>query len=476
MNDVLDLSQTNLPRPWPLPLLGSKLHLARFFQDPISSLLTLYRDHGSTVLLSERRPAIVCAFGAENNRQILTDTETFHNYSTSLVKTPPNSAASRLPFWMPALNGEAHRRRRRLVMPLFSRSTVEGYRDIMATLGERLISEWRVGQTVNLTGEMVRITLPVFLRCVYGLEFTKDAVPIAHLAMDFLDGMGSLPAILLPFNVPGLPYHHFLRTCELLEKEIQGFIRERRENPTNASNDLLSLLLQSRDEEGNALSEPEVVAEVNGLFVAGHETTANTLAWTLFLLAQHPRVHADLLDELTSVLHGDAPTVEQLNQLPLLDAVVKESMRLLPAIPLLFLRKTSRDVALGRHTLPEGTTVALSPLVSHHAPDVFPEPRRFRPERWSTLKPSPYEYMPFGAGPRLCVGTAFSMLELRILLALIVQRYRLALVPGTVMNPKVRSVVMGLSRDIAVRVVRQDRNFEPPMRVEGTIRNLVDLS
>src|SRR5262249_42201632 len=167
-----------------------------------------------------------------------------------------------------------------------------------------------------------------------------------------------------------------------------------------------------------------------------HLTTASTLTWTLFLLAQHPQVAAEVVDELAGVLRGQAPTLEQLEQLPLLEGVIKESMRMLPASAYSH-RVNTEPVDIGPLHVRKGTPVIFSQIITDHLGELFPEPGLFRPERWRTITPSPYAYLPFAAGPRMCVGANLSMMVLKITLAALLQRYHPAIVPGASINGKV---------------------------------------
>jgi cytochrome P450 len=211
------------------------------------------------------------------------------------------------------------------------------------------------------------------------------------------------------------------------------------------------------------------------LLIAAHETSSHTLSWTLLLLSQHPEVLGALLAELDAKLGGSAPTLEQLGQLPVLDSVVKESMRLLPATPFLFFRRATGSFELGPYTLPEKAVVLLSPLVTHREPSLYPEPLRFWPERWKTLSPSTYEYLPFGAGPRMCIGASFANMALRVLLALLVQRFRFTLSPDARVSRLVRGITLGPKHGLPMRIDAQDRRSAPPGPVRGDIHQLVQL-
>jgi len=458
MTQPLALSGTALRGPRPLPLLGAKGNLLRFFSDPIGQLLRMHREFGEACTFTEGDLSILCLFGPGYNQQVLSDRNLFHNDSRAFFPLP--KTAEQLLGGLTAMNGEVHRRQRKLMMPAFQKSRVEGYRDDMVAVTERALSRWTPGSTIDLGEEMIELTLQVALRCLFGLEDERQAHELGHLGMDFLEALTSPAAMALPYNVPGTPYAHFVRTANVLHGRILALIRHKRTLPEGR--DVLSLLLRAQDEDGSALTDEQLLAQASILYVAGHETTSHTLCWTLFLLSQHPRVLADLEDELHGVLRGDAPTVEQLSRLPLLDAVVKESMRLLPTTPFLFLRKASEDFQLGSLSLPPGTNLMLSPLVTHRLPDLYPEPARFRPERWQRLQPSLYEYLPFGAGPRMCLGATFAAQEVRLVLALLIQRFRLSLAPGARVATQVRGITLGPKHGLSMHVGTRSTPLPPP--------------
>ncbi len=218
----------------------------------------------------------------------------------------------------------------------------------------------------------------------------------------------------------------------------------------------------------------ELIGHTNVFFVAGHETTANALTWTLFLLAQHPNIAADLLDELDSVLHGTAPTLEQLEQLTFLDQVVKESLRMFtPAI--FHGRVTSQATEFCSYELAAGTEVFVSIYHTHRMPDLYPEPARFRPQRWDSIHPSIFEYNPFSAGPRMCIGWQFALEEIQIVLAMLMQRFRLQCAPNIVIN-RAGSIVLTPYGGLSMTIHAQDRRFQDGVGgVRGNVREMVDL-
>lgn len=230
----------------------------------------------------------------------------------------------------------------------------------------------------------------------------------------------------------------------------------------------------------DALSDDELVGEANGLFVAGYDTSAQTLMWTLFLLALHGDVLDEVHAEFDAVLGAGSarrdPTAADVDRLVVLDRALKESMRVLPAAPMLFMREVVQETRLGDVPLPPGATVVLSTVVTHRDDGVFPEPRSFRPARFKDVDPPTYAYLPFGAGARMCLGAAFARQSLRLLLALILQRVRPVVVDGAVISRRVRGIALGTKGALPMRLL--PRAVAAPRtraRVGGDIHDLVDL-
>lgn len=282
------------------------------------------------------------------------------------------------------------------------------------------------------------------------------------------------PSMIPRVDLPLSAYRRWLDLTHAIDRETVAIVREKRAR-AEIGGDMLSMLLAARDEDGSALDEDELVGHTGVIFAAGHETSTNALAWTLLLLAEHPDVAADVCDELALVLRGEPPTVADLARLPLLDAVVKESLRVLPPVPL-HPRVVAEDHELAGFSLPRRTELMLSIFHMHHDPDVFREPRRFMPSRWSTIKPTTFEYNPFSAGPRMCIGASFATMEIKIVLATLLQRFRVELVPGAKIDRRV-AITMAPKHGLPMRVRAADQAWKRGAgRLRGgDVRELVDF-
>lgn len=447
--------------------------LRDFPRDPIACMRRLYRTHGPIAALEEEGQRLVFAFGPRYNQQLLSDPQTFHSRFFA-IRGPRNSAQRRLTCGLLSMNGSEHKRHRRLVFGPFQKKSIEVYRDALAGLAEQMLGQWGPGQVRDIFRDMTQFMLRVTSSVLFGFDLPELAYAIGHMTerwvrMNHELGIGAL------VSDPGITsaYHRLLALAEALEAQILAMITHRRASAA-MTNDVLSLLVRAHDETGAALSDAELIGQAAILFAAAHLTTANTLTWTLFLLAEHPEVAADLVDELTATLGGGAPTLEQLERLPLLDRVIKESMRVLPASS--YSQRTNVEpVELGPFRLALGTTVIFSQYITHHMPDLFPQPERFLPDRWHTICPSSYEYLPFAAGPRMCIGASLAMMTLKITLPAILQRYRLKVVPGANINGLVTSTMLAPTSGMPMLVSGPHTPFSASW-IRGNIHELVELA
>jgi cytochrome P450 len=319
---------------------------------------------------------------------------------------------------------------------------------------------------------MRQLTLNIAVKTLIGLAPSEGGGYLGRMLQRWQGFLFSTLTVLAPVNLPGLPYHRLLALSEKLVAEIQQIIERKRARGVDEG-DVLSLLLRAYAEDGSRLTDEELIGQTLTLFIAGHETTASALTWTLFLLSQHPRVLADLLDELVGKLGGQTPAMEQLNDLPLLESVIKESMRLLP--PFIWqLRLSQAPCEIGPYSLPQGTMVIVSSIITHHRADLYPQPHQFRPERWLTIDPTPYEYFPFSAGPRMCLGATFAMLEMKIVLSTILQQCRLSLLAQAQID-RTGLVFSAPRGGLSMQINPLDCPFVNS-EVRGNIRTLVDLN
>ena len=327
--------------------------------------------------------------------------------------------------------GELWLRQRRLAQPAFHRQRIAEYAQTMANQALFHIKDWKEGDRRDMAEEMMALTLEIAVRTLFGTEFTNEAKPVGkavtRLMRYQIRRMRS--PIKIPPHWPTRSNRRADRDYNYLDSLVYKIIETRRQALADGHahrSDLLSLLMAATDDQGGRMNTKQLRDEVMTLFIAGHETTAVTLGWTWHLLSQNARVEEKLHAELDSVLHGAAPSIDQIRQLPYLDAVLHEALRLFPAAYIIQ-RTSNEPVTLGGYHFPRGTTFLMSQWILHRDPRYFDAPEEFRPERWLdglTDRLPPYAYFPFGGGPRKCIGQAFAMMELGIVVALLAQRFR----------------------------------------------------
>lgn len=462
--------QAELLGPRALPLVGVRGNYFAFVADQLRWLHKLSR-YGPLVPLARRNLNHLFVFHPDLNMQVLSNPTLFR--SMELWKpAPEGSSLRRLWTGLLTINGEHHRKQRRMMMPAFHKKRVESYRDAMVARIDRMLSTWRPGEARDIFQEMRQVTLLIVTQVLFGLEDDGETLRMGRLMAHWFESYASPLNQLFPLDKPGLPYRRLLRISEQGETAIRGLIARKRAQGANEE-DVLSMLIQARDEEGGSMSDAELVGQTNILFVAGHETTTNSLTWTLFLLDQHPEVLAALVDELEGELKGSPPTVEQLERLPLLDRVVKESLRILPPVPTAF-RISTAPFELGGHGFGEGVMLFYSPYITHRLPDLYPEADRFLPERWLKAEPPVYGYIPFSNGPRRCIGATMALLEIKLMLAMLLPRFRLSLPWGARVDTLVRATLRPKG-GLPMRIHAQDRRFKRSW-VRGRIRSLVALA
>jgi cytochrome P450 len=337
--------------------------------------------------------------------------------------------------------GAAHLRQRRLMQPAFHRDRLEAYASVMTEYADRMRTSWSDGATIDAAQDMMRLTLGVVGKTLFGADVDGQAPEVGRTLTAVMD---TFWITMLPFfdSLEKLPIPALRRSRRAradLDAIIYGMIAERRNSPRDRG-DLLSMLLMAQDKEGDGtgMTDRQVRDEAMTIFLAGHETTANSLSWTWYLLSQAPEVEARLHQEVDRVLDGRLPTMADIPQLTFLEKFLTESMRLYPPAWIVG-RRALEDYPIDGYVAPARSIFIVSPYIIHRDARHYPEPERFHPDRWTPeFKASlpPFAYMPFGGGPRRCIGDAFAWTELVLVTAAIAQRWQLRLVPGHPVVPQ----------------------------------------
>jgi cytochrome P450 len=329
-------------------------------------------------------------------------------------------------------DGEHWRRHRRLAQPAFQVEQVERYGAVMVEYAERLLGEWRPGQTRDVHADMMRLTLEIVAQTLFSATAAGQADRVGR-AMEEVMRFWASPLALVPWLwwLPVPANLRYRRAVRDLDATLRDTIAGRRAAGPGAD-DLLSRLLPARDEEGGRLTDRQLRDELVTLFLAGHETTALALSFCFYLLARHPDAEARLAAELDEVLGGRLPCAADVPRLRYTGWVVREAMRLFPPVPSIG-REALADCEIGGYAVPKGAQLALVQWVVHRDRRWFDDPEDFRPERWENdlaRRLPRCAYFPFGDGPRVCIGQHFAVMEAVLILATVTRRFRLALAPG----------------------------------------------
>ena len=329
--------------------------------------------------------------------------------------------------------GSTWTQHRQIVQPAFRKEAIASYAPIMVEHATRLVDHWQDGQTLDVHLQMIDVTARIVTQCLFGTELGAGADE-AHAAMAILTESfkSRLDALVhLPLILPTPANRRFRRAMAGIDGVLGRIISQRRQGPPRP--DVLSALLQAARPDGTpALDDRAIRDEVATLFLAGHETTANALSWTHWLLARHPDCQARLERELDETLAGRPPSLADLPQLPYCRQVIEESMRLMPPAWIIG-REALVPVEIAGALVQRGTTVLMSPWVVHRDRRWFAEPERFLPERWGdglAERLPDFAYFPFGGGARSCIGAGFARMEMALLLACMASRFRMTLAPG----------------------------------------------
>ena len=329
-------------------------------------------------------------------------------------------------------DGSTWVRQRRLLQPSFHHERVAAYSRIMVGHAERMLATWRDGETRDLLPDMIQLTMEIIAEVLFGDDLASETAQASEALRVFFEQFDERFGLyLIPEWLPTPGNIRYRRAIGRLDGLLEKVIRLRRSSGHD-SGDILSMLLRVQAEDGSRMNERQLRDEMMTLFFTGHETTALALSWTWYLLAQHPEVEARVYEEVDRVLGQRVPTHEDIPQLHLVDAVIKESLRLYPPAYGV-VRQAVKDCQIGGYTVPAGTTLAMFPWMVHRDPRYFDRPEEFLPDRWSDglAKRLPKcAYFPFSVGPRVCIGNTFALTELALLIPVIVRKFQFQLAPG----------------------------------------------
>lgn len=407
-------------------------HQAEFWKDPLSLMLRARHECGDLVRLRFGPFWFHLLSSPEQAYSVLVEKNKHYSKRTPGYKMLQTALGDGLV----TSEGELWRRQRRIAQPAFNKGQIAGLTEVMREAAQDQGDAWedvaRRGVIVDVAHEMSAVTLRIAGETLFGVDLSDDSEGVGLSLNRMMEGftrMMSAPFPLLA-TLPTPANLRAKRAVADLDRLVHEIIAERRREPGEKPT-LLNMLIDARDENGQGMSDKQLRDEVLTLLLAGHETTANALTWTFYILSKHPEVTRRLEAELDEVLDGKPPTMEQTRDLVYTTQVIKESMRLFPPVWMVGRRAEEEDEIAG-HRVPRGSLVLMSPYVMHRHPDVWENPEGFDPERFAPDRPAPPRgaYMPFIVGPRKCIGEHFAMTEAVIVVATLLSRYRLEVVPG----------------------------------------------
>jgi cytochrome P450 len=410
--------------------------LPQFRRDPLSFLIDLARTHGDIVYFKLGPQDIYFINSPDLIRDVLVTNNRNFKKSRGL-----ELAKKFLGEGLLTSEGEFHHRQRRLAQPAFHKHRINGYAQVMVDFAIRTRDRWQIGETIDIGHEMMRLTLSVVAKTLFDADVESDAGEVGEALTTIMEMfnrlMAPFPQVLEKLPLPS--NYKLQRARNQLDAIIYRIINERRKSGEDRG-DLLSMLLLATDVEGDGtgMTDQQLRDEVMTLFLAGHETTANLLTWTWYLLSQHPEAESKLHSEIDETLEGHVPSSDDFVNLKYSEMVLAEAMRLYPPAWAIG-RRAIKDYPLGEYEVPARSIILMSPFVMHHDSRYYPDPFRFDPERWRPeireSRPK-FSYFPFGGGPRVCIGEGFAWMEGVMLLATLAQRWRLSLLPGQKIEPR----------------------------------------
>lgn len=426
-------------------------HLLELSQNPLE-FLSNCRDYGDIVPLRLGLTPYCILMNPEYIEFVLKNRDDF-------IKSPGfRVLKTLLGEGLLTAEGESWFWQRHLAQPVFHQKRINNYANIMVEYTNQMLESWHDGEIHDIHADMMRLTLQIVMKCIFNTDVdsgeTKVVANALDVAMQWFESKRRQNFLVWEW-FPRPENIRYRQAIAEMDDAIYKLINERRQSK-ETSNDLLSMLMDAKDEEtGQQMDDKLLRDEVATLMLAGHETTANALSWTWMLLSQHSSAREKLQAELHQVLQGKSPTVEDLPKLVYTQQVIKESMRLYPPVAI-FGREAAKDAQIGDYIIHRGTVIMISQWVMHRHPKYFDNPDTFQPERWTEEfeKQLPRGvYIPFGDGPRICIGKGFAQMEAALLLATIAQRFQIDLAPGYPIIPQ-PSITLRPESGIKVRLTQ----------------------
>jgi len=344
-------------------------------------------------------------------------------------------------------DGIYHQQQRKLLLPPFHGERMKAYGKTICEITEQVINQWQIGQVFSARQAMQQISLRVILRTVFGLDEGERYDKLRKLLATITDIVGSplrSSFLFLPFLQKDLgawsPWGNFLRQKQQINELINQEIREKKAANDFSGEDILTLMMLAKDEAGQPMTEAELRDELMTLLFAGHETTATALAWALYWIHYLPEVKEKLLNELNSL--GENSDLMEITKLPYLNAVCCETLRIYPVVLFTVGRFVQTPIKIMEYEFQPGALLSPCIYLVHHREDLYPQSKQFKPERFLERQFSPYEFFPFGGGNRRCIGMAFAMFEMKLVLATILRRTQLKLAENRPVLPARRGVTM----------------------------------
>jgi cytochrome P450 len=368
------------------------------------------------------------------------------------------------------IDGDRHQRQRQLLTPPFHGERMRAYGQTIREITQQVTNEWNIGKPFNIRASMQEITLRVILRVVFGVDEGPLFQELRQLLTSLLDFMGSpliSTAFFFSFMQKDLgawsPWGRIKRLLQQIDQLIYALIRERRSESGQNRQDILSLLISARYEDGQSMSDEELRDELMTMLVAGHETTASALTWAFYWLDSLPEVSEKLSEELETLGANPEPSI--VAKLPYLTAVCQETLRIYPIVVNAFFRVVKSPIEIMGYQLPVGTAVVPSIYLAHHRPEVYPQPQHFKPERFLERQFSSYEFLPFGGGNRRCIGLAFAQYEMKIVLATILSHFQVSLVNKRPVRPVRRGLTIAAPAGMQMIATSQVKRASKPALV-----------